>query len=193
MNKSNLLLQIREAFDSTKYPGDSNILIKSNSLEAMDVFNFFKGKNWEEVDLDCLSEENSSLAFLSEDGFIYYLPTFMKLILYNLELADVQTEQFINRLTLPDSSEYFLFKLLIGEKVTLNKEALEVFSKEATNRINKFIRIVNRFSKKQSEVIYLFLDYLIQNSQDFVIEEDALKAISRYWFIYGKIKSKTNE
>ena len=78
--------EIDAAFAGRPYPGDDAIVLRRpgcEGLEAEEVWELFRGKSWREITLDAMKARlvSSDIFSLSLEGFVYYLPAFLKLAL----------------------------------------------------------------------------------------------------------------
>lgn len=113
-DKKQLREEIDEAFSCHRpYPGDEKIGLREPGwdwYEGEKVNAFLRGKHWQDISLDLiLSFEPSSsslLCFLSMEGFLYYLPGFLKATLDMkriLDLRNLFADTLVFLLTNPES------------------------------------------------------------------------------------------
>src|SRR5260370_1438976 len=121
----------------------------------------FLGKKWTEVDLDYLYEEYVQFLMLNDDGFIYYLPSFL---LYFYDLKHFALEYYI----------YFMDKLELGlneSKATYN-----------VGRRRQDYSGFNKLSHEQSKLVALFLVNTANLLPDGYMEKaQAQRALTNYW------------
>jgi hypothetical protein len=107
---------IAEHFSTTPYPGDKNIVSEeSYHLEKRQVAEFFRGRDWCDIDLQTLrreyrGDESACLIFMTPEAFRYYLPSYLMICIDSYELADITYDTTIRRLTRPtrtDDVEWF--------------------------------------------------------------------------------------
>jgi len=80
---------VSEAFAHAEYPGDAHIVYDNTDAhpEAQQISRYFRGKRWREVDLpfvkryDESADASTCLTFMSPEGFRYYLPAFLLLMI----------------------------------------------------------------------------------------------------------------
>ena len=105
MGADELRAQIERAWDATRYPGDDNIAYRQDGshLECMQVADFFRGKSWKDITLQCLrtyrGDGSACLSFMSPEAFRYYLPAYMLIALDNYGEADLIADSAVNALT----------------------------------------------------------------------------------------------
>lgn len=104
MERNKLIALIREAFKDTVYPGDDAIAhtnTQYSDYEGNTVREALKGKKWEEVGFATLSNNAIEPAFLTAEGFRYYLPAFMVCMLTDIAEVDVVGDTIVDYLTPP--------------------------------------------------------------------------------------------
>jgi hypothetical protein len=78
MDKEQVIEQIRQAFASNLYPGDSFLQGSHEGSEPYEEVGAFVGKtDWSAIDSAALDRHYSALSFFSEGGFRYFLPAFL--------------------------------------------------------------------------------------------------------------------
>jgi hypothetical protein len=107
--------RITDAFADRPYPGDDRIADSDpryDDYEGHAVARFHRGKQWREITLTHLREEyagdaTACLAFMTPDGWRYYLPAYL-LIALEWDEADAVGDAVIGNLTHPrDLSESY--------------------------------------------------------------------------------------
>lgn len=83
---------IDAAFARRSYPGDERIVSRQpgcRGIEAEEVFQFLHGQDWRQL-AACSPPKDlrDEMAFLSFEGFVYYLPAFLLLALDRTRLHD---------------------------------------------------------------------------------------------------------
>jgi hypothetical protein len=108
---------IFKAFKEEKSPTESIVYDNSgNHLECNEVQSDLGGAAWNEVSFDVLRRNESSLAFLTDDGFRYLLPAYLLAGVNHYDEQDVLVENVVQSLT------------AIGISLTLiTKERMRVF------------------------------------------------------------------
>jgi hypothetical protein len=78
MSKEEVIVQIREAFATTPYPGDPFLQGSFDGCEPYDEVGAFVGKtDWSKLDSTILDGHYSALSFFSEGGFRFFLPAYL--------------------------------------------------------------------------------------------------------------------
>jgi hypothetical protein len=78
--------EIREAFAWRPYPGDDRLALRSADDDSAAVQRFFQGRDWRDITLESLLsapglDPNGFMAFMTAEGFEYFLPAFLLLAL----------------------------------------------------------------------------------------------------------------
>lgn len=60
---------------------------------------FFRGRHWNEIPPDEIPQEGSLLYHLTPEAFRFYLPAFMKAVVFNYERLDTLPEDLVSALT----------------------------------------------------------------------------------------------
>lgn len=74
-----------KTFSARSYPGDERIAVNrpwTPEYEGNQVTHYFRGKRWQDITLEGLTKEYSgdaaaSFHFMTDEGFLYYLPAFL--------------------------------------------------------------------------------------------------------------------
>ena len=176
LDPSDLRLRIDEAFGGMPYPGDEHIVTHNGGDDRCgdceDIKNALKGRHWRDLSFESLDHLREALTFLSPEGFRFYLPAFMIILIMDYYRADITSIVVIGRLTLPCASD---------SKGTNAQRFAEYYrSGEAEHW---FFERVSGFNEAQSKVIRQFLEYMRDaHSED--ESEDAERAIERYWHLF---------
>ncbi len=121
----------------------------------------FRGKKWTEVDFDYLYEEYVQFLMLNDDGFIYYLPSFL---LYFYDLKHFALEYYL----------YFMDKLELG----LNESKATYNAGRRRQDYSGF----NKLSHEQSKLVAIFLVNTANLLPDGYMEKtQAQRALTNYW------------
>jgi hypothetical protein len=105
---------LSSVFAGTRTPSNAE-LVDGNldfSGDYWQARQFFDGRDWASIELRNFLHNypggaSSSVNFLSQAGFLHYLPLFMVCVLKNFEESGLLVESLLNRLTLPiDNSGY---------------------------------------------------------------------------------------
>lgn len=81
-------------------------LVESNSLEAIQVRDFFAGKSWWQIDLaslqkDYVGDGSACLTFMSGQAFVYYLPSWLTIACGQFLQADAISSGLFSKLIRP--------------------------------------------------------------------------------------------
>ncbi|HEX8327719.1 MAG TPA: DUF6714 family protein [Hymenobacter sp.] len=194
MKHSELIAEIKAAFEDEPYPGDANIVYDNTGfhLECIEIRDAFKGHKWHEVPEDVLSTERTGLAFMSKAGFKYYLPTFMKSVLDDSSIVDDGIGMIVQLLKLPAEIDIAVVAEQIQRHdvssmlpdVDLN-EVLQNQLTQTNSGISTFIARAGQFTAMQGRVIHHFLVYVRDEFGDDFLSTEAELAIQRYWFQFA--------
>ncbi len=77
MDDATLIEKIKEAFQSVEYPGDTNLIAHPEYQEPYEMLQAFKGKRWQEVDVELGLYWRMNMSSFTTEAFQYYLPGFM--------------------------------------------------------------------------------------------------------------------
>ena len=189
MEKEEIIVKIKKAFEKEQYPGDKFIVYDNTGydLECVDISMAFKGKQWNNLHDNFLFEERDSIYFFSKEGFKYYLPAYMIVAVKEFDKMDTLPDIVIHKLTLPTEIDTVLMANGIKQyridkqfsSIDFNKflqNSLKVKNKE----IHNFILYMNEFNSIQKTAIKLFLEYMISYSEELIY--DPYIALERYWF-----------
>ena len=157
MNIDLLRDMIRSSFSIPEHSKDKLIITgRSSSLEALGVQKFFFEKHWSQISLYDLKDiyngdASACLSFMSDEGALYYLPTFLLAVLEDACIADVITDSLVSFLAFSES----------------NKERFETWSEALT--YNKI------------QVVRDFLNYIIEHDSIYELSSEANKAKLSFW------------
>ena len=194
LDPTDLKLRIGGAFREMPYPGDEHIVshIRGDCWECEKIKNALKGRHWRDLSFESLDHLREALTFMSPEGFRFYLPAFMIILIMDYYRADITSIVVIGRLTLPCASDFVRNRDLRDAF-----PAMEPFSSIDRERIDEqiaafygsgegehwFFERVSGFNEAQSKVIRQFLEYMRDaHSED--ESEDAERAIERYWHLF---------
>jgi len=172
LDPSDLRLRIDEAFGGMLYPGDEQI-VACNCWECAEIKSALKGRHWRDLSFESLDHLREALTFLSPEGFRFYLPAFMIILIMDYYRADITSIVVIGRLTLPCTSD--------SERTNEQRFAEYYRSGEAEHW---FFERVSGFNEAQSKVIRQFLEYMRDAHSTEPDSEDAETAIERYWHLF---------
>jgi hypothetical protein len=75
------------------------------SPESREVCEAFRGKCWDDIDVEFLLTNYDAIFFFSEPAYRYYLPAFLRAITESYDSADHLIEEVVASLTPPDRLE----------------------------------------------------------------------------------------
>jgi hypothetical protein len=172
LDPSDLRLRIDEAFGEMPYPGDEHI-VACNCWECADIKSALKGRHWRDLSFESLDHRWEALTFLSPEGFRFYLPAFMIILIMDYDRADMIDIVVIGRLTLPCASDC--------EPTHQQRFAEYYRSGEAEHW---FFERVSGFNEAQSKVIRQFLEYMRDAHGVEFLNREPETAIERYWHLF---------
>jgi len=167
VNKIELIVAIRKAFQSVPYPGDDGIV--SSSLDE-DVAASFRGRSWEALPLRAIFWERGDIFVLTPEAFAYYLPAFMLACLDHYDEMDTLPDSLSHLLTVPEERP---------ESATSRASASEspITPKEWRKYHLGYALALN---EEQSAVVKRFLEYL-RDLDPRNIGEDCEAALESWW------------
>ncbi len=77
MDDATLIEKIKEVFRSVEYPGDANLIANPDYPEPYEMLQAFKGKHWQEVDVELGEYWQMNMSSFTTEAFQYYLPGFL--------------------------------------------------------------------------------------------------------------------
>src|SRR5215212_2521611 len=97
LDPATLCLRIDESFGGMPYPGDARIVLDNSGyhLECEEIKSALRGNHWRNVSFETLDQLRSALAFLSPEGYRFYLPAFMISSIVDFGRADVIPDEVI--------------------------------------------------------------------------------------------------
>jgi len=130
-----------------------------DSVEAIQIQNYFAGKLWTEIDWDWLNkyigDPSACLFFMTQEAYIYYLPCYMKVSLLEYDAADVMPYTLLN-----------------------------IFSRFAKDHEDSFCNKLQMLTYKQRKVVATFLQLLSKEYQIKNQDIAAQLALEIYWNKY---------
>ena len=131
---------IETAWTKAPYPGDENLRGGGGGLEAEQVADFLRGKEWKDVSLTSLQSEyvgdgSACLSFLSAAAYRYYLPAYMLIAVDHYDDADVIADSAWSSLSpsYPEGSEMYVWW----------HDRVSGFSSEQIRAIVEFLRFMD--------------------------------------------------
>lgn len=185
-NTEKLLQRILDSFAATIPPASSNI-IRWDSLgilEAQEIAAAFQGRDWRSASNEMLAAHKHAPAYFSDEAFVHFLPGYMRLIVQDIEAADVATDTILAQLTLP-TVEDAQAALATYQSSGFEVDGLEDFYKDEIQkielRLQQFLTKVALFSPRQSACIFQFLQHLQTDFSGGIQDKQISNAIERYW------------
>jgi uncharacterized protein DUF6714 len=174
LDPASLKLRIDTAFGGMPYPGDEQI-VSGHDGESWEIKSALKGRHWRDLSFESLDHLREALTFLSPEGFRFYLPAFMIILIMDYYRADITDIVVIGRLTLPCASDF--------ERTHQQRFAEYYRSGEAEHW---FFERVSGFNEAQSKVIRQFLEYMRDaHGVEFrAANREPETAIERYWHLF---------
>jgi len=190
---STLIQHINAAFGDLQNPSGDHIVMDSSSsdLEAQRIKNMLKGLNWSDVPFETLDQVDSALAFLSPEGYRFYIPAFMTYSVIDFVRADIIPYEVVQSLTLHRQADVDRLR----ELSELHPEA-QPFSRNEWEQILKtmqatygsgsleliFWERVAIFDATQARANREYLEYVRDvHGEEFPNREPEI-ALERYWY-----------
>ncbi len=190
-----LLLAISQAFPPTPIPSPDTIVSDSSGahLECTKTRAVLGGRAWDAIPFEVLQRLRSALAFLSAEGFRYYLPAFIFLAITDYDRADVIPLETVLALTAPRAGDVETMRARFAghpERIPLDASAWESLLSEREQAWRTgaderaFLSRVGGFTPEQRRAIRSYLEYLIHaHGEDFAREQPQV-ALDRYWNMF---------
>jgi hypothetical protein len=128
--RSNLVVEVENAFSSTIYPGDDKISLDSEADE-------FRG-DWKALPAEVVRYNRSGIGFMTSIGTAYYLPAFLLLCLRDPISADSLLDSIVYRLNTLDIMNP---KVVVAYRVKNVTEVATYLDVEQTKVLVKFFRL----------------------------------------------------
>jgi hypothetical protein len=145
--------QIERAFADVPYPGDDRFTVKTQGWLYPELIADFKSKHWRDVPTTTVRAHFDDLALFSEAGTQFYLPAYLLGALIDGEI------------------QYFLLAELTIHTPEEDKEGFR----------DLFLRKFSKLTQPQKDAVRAFLEYLRDESPDWLARTRATKALERYW------------
>ncbi|RZJ87970.1 MAG: hypothetical protein EOO60_11615 [Hymenobacter sp.] len=103
MHRDELLAEITRAFQDEPHSGELNIVYDNSDyhLKCLQIRELFKPYTWQQVPQQVLIAESTGIAFMSESGFQYYLPAYLRFVLSDYVEGHASVGMIVRLLTLP--------------------------------------------------------------------------------------------
>lgn len=189
MHETDIISEIRIAFSKTRLPEKDSLLSMESAgiYEAIELREAFSSSMWNQLKLPLLLRHKSALNYFSNEAFVYFLPTYMKCIILDIEKSDTLVEILINKLLLPTEHDFKKEYSSIQEIEDIERSLdLSTFYEHKIENIEDeihfFIKRTAFLSDRQSKCVLMFLLYLKENFSNFIDEKILQSAVRRYWF-----------
>jgi hypothetical protein len=196
MNREELLKTIFDGFLNLVYPGDENIVSNNSEehLECAEIKKLLKGRKWNEIPFEIMDKLHSSIFFLSNEGYRYYLPAFMFFSISDYSRANVITDEIILTLTLPEENDIQKISDTITAAIgtmpnmsimssddweEVNQQLKRLYVDDSLAR--RFFNRISGFNFDQQKIIRLFLEYIKKNFESDYPDHAPEIALERYW------------
>ena len=185
-----LIEQIRAAFKSTPYPGDNQLCGSDQGDEPAQCALALRGLNWQAIHPQLLAYEYTSLSFLTNEGFRYFLPAYLVADLMEDELKTNTNMDPVFHLTnglAPDSTnqrqdrtnqrneELIATGLLSDEVVAMMKQD------EQRDKFDWYQIAIDKFSHFNLEERKAIIAYLKYRAADEDSADEINEALDKYW------------
>ncbi len=194
MTKDEVIDEIKRAFASVPYPGDSRLVYDNSGshLECNEVQAAFKGKEWESLSPEFLFEQRYSLSFFSHEAFNYYLPAFLIFVVNDFYNADDLSDNLVLALTLPSEIDVVVVANAV-KRYKIDQQMPDIdFDEILRNQlhyknqdIHNFIARVTQLTRDQGQAINHYLTFMKQEFSGEFTDGELEKAMDRYWFIFA--------
>lgn len=162
--------EIHDAFAWRPYPGDDNLGLRRPDCpwyEGEEVNGFLRGKDWRELTPESILNypggPGDLMAFMSCEGFVYYLPAFLKLSLDFDRAVDVASSMLF-MLTPPGAGTIY-----------------------AESRTERFLERVSSLTPGEKRVIVQVIEFLLSEYDRLRFPpgtNDAQDALESYWGLF---------
>lgn len=147
--------QIERAFSDVPYPGDDHIAARQRGWLYPELIADFKGHHWRDVPTATVRAHFDELSLFSEVGTQFYLPAYLLGALVDQEI------------------QYFLLSNLTIHTPEEDKGEFRDF----------FLRKYSKLTQPQKDAVKAFLEYLRDESSDWLARTRATRALERYWAV----------
>ena len=130
----NLAAAVRSVFPVEPKP--SKLVNYMGGGDPQQIVDYFGGKTWPEITMHGLMYEYEgdpfgAMAFMTDEAFRYYLPSFMMISLEEMEIADLVPSNVCWRLTPPDDpAENNIFLTRMSGFSPAQKEVIATYLRE---------------------------------------------------------------
>lgn len=194
-DKARLRQDIEEAFGAMEYPGDDRIGA-GKDWESAELARVFRGqhwRDWKDKPLELLSKAGQdSVAFLSPEGFRFYLPLYLLAALFHYDEAGFLVDSMVYRLLPPGEMTLKQRQELesnLKNLSGLSEQTQEIFRKHAESMLHpdpsalkeqkaRFRDLLDGFSPRQRRAIRAVLESLREEHGDDDEMQLAIAALS---------------
>jgi hypothetical protein len=191
-DQEKIILLIAQSFATTSPPAPDNIVGPGckGILEAQEIEAAFQNQQWQSITNEMLAANRAALGYFSNEAFMHFLPAFMRLIVEDIEAADVATEMLLDQLSLPTEldARNALAHYRAGNFEIYGLE--EFYHTEIENvdlRKQQFLQKVALVSAAQSHCILQFLQHLQAHFSGYFEDGKLLNAIERHWLQFADL------
>jgi hypothetical protein len=121
---------IESAFSAAPYPDDLVLDPSPYHLESKEIQAAFAGKRWQDLPLPVLRHHHQSLAFLTPQGFRYFLPAYLLACIDDYEGAGDIPSSVLYHLTPPEDDDpraCAFFRARVDTLSVAEKKAIRAF------------------------------------------------------------------
>lgn len=160
MSDEEIARLIAAAFDHGKPNRPPQQLIRSSSVEAKQVQDFFAGRRWQEITFESLQNDyvgdgGACLWFMTPEAAAYYMPAYLRIAALQYEQADSIAAEFVGK----------LLRVAVGEE----------------SNIADAVTLLNI---EQNKVIARVLERITLRSESMSGNQDAATALRLKWYAY---------
>lgn len=194
MTQDELTAEINDHFGPETYPGDSALVTEGSAgeAEALRIREALRGRAWQEVPDEVLREVRTGLSLLSEAGFKYYLPAFMRYLVRDFKPMHNGIDTVLELLKLPTEVNGLAVVNMLAQFEQASKPGSADFEgliqaqlTQANATIHRFIARASQFSPAQGRVVHHFLAYIRDQRGEKSMNNEPELAIQRYWFQFA--------
>jgi len=127
--REELARKVAKIFKSDKLP--KNIIRNSSYADARMFEKFLRGKKWTEISVEDARYFSGELSYLTQEGFHYYFPAFLRLSL----LEPVKTDLLIDVLL----SQLYARPYPAEHDLSIHNDKFELFTTEEKNLVREFL------------------------------------------------------
>jgi hypothetical protein len=139
--------RIRDAFSTTPYPGDANVVANSSAddRESAAVADAFRAKAWQSISIPDVRRHASALPLLTPDAFRFVLPAYMIAVVDGPREVDVAKDNVLFNLTPPANRS--------GWQWSFFHSRSQLFTEAEREAIRGFLRWMDAFERANWESV----------------------------------------